>query len=649
MKYLIATGAALLGLTLCPLILAQATLPTVTAVKLDSGSLFTSARITLDLKGTTRPDFTMTRQGSTTFIDLKEAVLGRKAPEVLTNPGAGLTRFEVRQFDERTVRVILSGQSNPPEVTVDTATPARIVFILGGGPGAGITSNKITNTLAGDLRTPDRPEPSQNRQFSARAVAPPTGDVAIAALSVDPPVRLGSTDPITLVLRDAPAREVLTLMARRAGLNVIFGDDVGGKTVSVDLQGESLEQAFNLILRLTGLKAQKVDRTMVIGASLPQDLLQNAVRTYRLNQANVAQVLPQIQGLMTQLQETIYVVPDLRTNSLTMVGSPRALKVASAQIAQLDVRKRQVLISLKLVDVDLLDTRNLGIGFGYQLGKFAFGSLDTQNVGTPTTFITFPATTVGTTSTGGTTVSSSPINGQTTFTGGVPTVTRLNIGTPVGPGVVNNFIGTFDSTASDAVSALQTRIQASVTAGNSKILADPKLVLESGIGVTEATNGRVDISDDVIVGTQITVDPATGLTTTTVQKDRAGVVLDVQLFNIDDNGYVNLGLRPTVSSIISTQRDASNNLITLLSRRNVDIRRLRLRDGQTLVLAGLIQDQDFTSVNKVPILGDLPILGSLFRFESVQNRRRELALMVTPYVLKDPVETGTPPSSIRPN
>jgi len=559
----------------------------------------------LDLKGTTRPEFTMTRQGTTTFIDLKEAVLARKAPDVLTNPGAGLTRFEVRQFDERTVRVILIGQSNPPEVTVDTATPARIVFILGGGPGAGVSSNKITDTLAGDLRTPDRPEPSQNRQFSARAVAPPTGDVAIAALSVDPPVRLGSTDPITLVLRDAPAREVLTLMARRAGLNVIFGDDVGGKTVSVDLQGESLEQAFNLILRLTGLKAQKVDRTMVIGANLPQDLLQNAVRTYRLNQANVAQVLPQIQGLMTQLQETIYVVPDLRTNSLTMVGSPRALKVASAQIAQLDVRKRQVLISLKLVDVDLLDTRNLGIGFGYQLGKFAFGSLDTQNVGAPTTFITFPSAS-GTANTGGTTISNNPVgaSNQTTFTGGVPTVTRLNVGTPVGPAVNSNFIGTFDSTASNAVSELQARIQASVTAGNSKILADPKLVLESGIGVTEATNGRVDISDDVIVGTQITVDPATGLTTTTVQKDRAGVVLDVQLFNIDDNGYVNIALRPTVSSIISTQRDASNNLITLLSRRNVDIRRLRLRDGQTLVLAGLIQDQDFTSVNKVPILGD---------------------------------------------
>ncbi|WP_287129541.1 secretin N-terminal domain-containing protein [Candidatus Cyanaurora vandensis] len=640
--------ACTVGLTLLiPVTIAQ-TFPNVTAVKLEGGSFFSPTKVILELKGTTRPELTMSRQGSTTFVDLKEAVLALKAPEVINNPGGGVTRLEVRQLDERTVRIILTGQGNPPEVKVDVATPSRVSLILGGGPGTGVVTNKATETLAGDLRTPDRPEPSQNRQFSARAIAPPTGDVAIASLNVEPLVRLGTNDPITLVLKDAPAREVLTLMARRAGLNAIFAEDVAGKTVSVDVQSESLEQTFNLILRLTGLKAQKIDRTLVVGATLPQDLVQSSIRTYRLNQANVAQVLPQLQQLTAQLQETIVPIVDPRTNSLTIVGSPRALKVASALIAQLDVRKRQVMIALKLVDVDLLDTKNLGIGFGYQLGKFSIGSLETGNVGTPATFITFPSTSTAAGSTTGTTVSSTPINGETTFPGGVPTVTRLNIGTPIGPAVSDNFISSFDSTVSDLTSQLQARIQASVQAGNSKILADPKLVLESGVGVTDATNGRIDISDDVIVGTQITVDPATGLTSTTVQKDRAGVILDVQLFNIDDNGYVNLGIRPSVSSIISTQRDANNNLITLLSRRNIDIRRLRLRDGQTLVLAGLIQDQDITAVNKVPILGDIPILGVLFRFERVQNRRRELALMVTPYVLKDPVETGTPPTSIQP-
>ncbi|WP_218082664.1 secretin N-terminal domain-containing protein [Anthocerotibacter panamensis] len=619
------------------------TLPDVTGFRVEDNA----SKLVLDLKGTTRPEIQTTQEGNTTFITLQEALLSVKDANngvyVLSNLPRGISRAEARQVDLRTVRIALTGTgSTPPSVAVDVATPLKVSLVIGGGLTAGIISNKVTETQVGDLKSPDHPEPSQNRQFSARAVAPPVGDVAIATLNVDPPVRLGRNDPITLVLKDAPVREVLTLMARRAGLNAIFSSDVTGKQVSVDVQGESLEQTFNLILRLAGLKAQKVDRTVVVGQTLPQDILQTQVRTFRLNQANVAQVVPQIQSLAAQLQENIFTSTDARTNSVTLVGSARALKVASAQIAQLDVRKRQVLISLKLVDIDLLDTENLGVGFGYQLGKFTFGSLDVGNVGTPTNFITFPSTTGAT----GTT-----INSQTgaTFAGGAPTITRLNLGTPIGPlGVNNNFVSTFDSTVSDLISQLQLRLQASIVSGNSKILADPKIVVESGNGVSEANTGRVDVSDDVIVGTQITVDPATGLTTTTVQKDRAGVIMDVSVFNIDDNGYVNLGLRPQISSIISTQRDASNNLITLLSRRNIDIRRLRLRDGQTLVLAGLVQDQDLATVNKVPILGDLPILGSLFRFESVQNRKRELALMVTPYILKDPVESGVPPSSIKP-
>ncbi len=514
---------------------------------------------------------------------------------------------------------------------------------------ASVSLQAQTATVSQELHTPDLVlAPVFAPQFGARAIAPPTGDLAISTLNLAPLLKLDNHEPVTLTLKDAPVREVLTLLARRAGLNIIFSGNVTGKTISLDVQADPLEQTFNLILRLAGLKAQRTAKTLLIGTESTNEVM--TVRTFRLNQANVVQVLPQIQGLLTQLQEPVYGSTDTRTNALTLVGSPRALTIAAAHIAQLDVRQRQVLVSLKLVDVDLLDTQNLGVGFAAQLGQFAFGSLDTGRVGTPTTFVTFPNTTLSSTGTvavtGTTYVAPLPnsllTQGQV-ITGGVPAVTSVNTNPIIGPiGVLNNFISTFDSGLQGIASQIQTRLQASIQAGNSKLLADPKIVLQSGDGVSESSGAQIDMSDDVIVGTQIRVDPATGLTTTTIQKDKAGVILDVAVFNIDDNGYVSLALKPSVTSIVSTQRDAANNLVTLLSRRNIEVKRLRLRDGQTLVMAGLVQDQALTSSNKVPFLGDLPLLGILFRSESVINRKRELALLVTPYILKDPVSPAEP-------
>ncbi|MBC7880235.1 MAG: hypothetical protein H7Y37_02795, partial [Anaerolineae bacterium] len=318
----------------------------------------------------------------------------------------------------------------------------------------------------------------------------------------------------------------------------------------------------------------------------------------------------------------LFVSIDARTNSLTVIGTPRALQITQAEIAQLDVRQRQVMIDVKLVDINLNNVTDLGFRFGGSSGNFALGSLSNGGFsGTPGT--------------------PSPIIGPTTQ------------GTITGTGSSPN--GTFVfSTLNSLISAIAFRIDAAIQEGSAKVLAAPKIVLQSGESFTKPTNAKLDITDDVIVGTTINVDPATGLTTSTVKIDKVGVILDISVFNIDDNGYVNVLLKPQVSSINDQTRDANGNLVTLLTRRNLDIQRLRLRDGQTFVLGGVIREVDRNLVQKIPILGDLPILGSLFRTTSSQNERREVALMVTPHILKDPGEeiptaTGGTPVSAEPS
>jgi type IV pilus assembly protein PilQ len=74
---------------------------------------------------------------------------------------------------------------------------------------------------------------------------------------------------------------------------------------------------------------------------------------------------------------------------------------------------------------------------------------------------------------------------------------------------------------------------------------------------------------------------------------------------------------------------------TLLSQRRLETGKIRLRDGQTLVLSGIIRDTDTRTVNKVPILGDIPLLGRLFRRETGSKERTELVVIVTPQVMDD--------------
>jgi type IV pilus assembly protein PilQ len=108
----------------------------------------------------------------------------------------------------------------------------------------------------------------------------------------------------------------------------------------------------------------------------------------------------------------------------------------------------------------------------------------------------------------------------------------------------------------------------------------------------------------------------------------------VKVERIDDNGFVSLSVAPTVSSLAGTTSSPDGD-ITLLASRSLASGQLRLRDGQTLILSGIIQDSDRTTVSKLPILGDIPLLGSLFRKSNRTNERREVIVLLTPQIMDD--------------
>jgi type IV pilus assembly protein PilQ len=114
-------------------------------------------------------------------------------------------------------------------------------------------------------------------------------------------------------------------------------------------------------------------------------------------------------------------------------------------------------------------------------------------------------------------------------------------------------------------------------------------------------------------------------------------VLGARIEKIDDNGFVTFALSPSVSAITGQEQapEGCGSNLNILSVRRLDTGAVRVRDGQTLILTGVISDFDRSVVSKWPILGDIPLIGQFFRSTANQKEKRELVIMVTPRVIND--------------
>jgi type IV pilus assembly protein PilQ len=200
-------------------------------------------------------------------------------------------------------------------------------------------------------------------------------------------------------------------------------------------------------------------------------------------------------------------------------------------------------------------------------------------------------------------------------------------------------------------------LQAQIISSNTKILASPTLILQEGDGPnggdpTLRGTDRLRISSDgkvgreraneayVRVGTQL-------VTSYNVKQDingnnfcepvfgNAGLTFGARVEKVDDNGFVSFSLSPEISAAVGTQEVGNCGLINLINDRLLDTGRVRVRDGQTLILTGVISSRDQQVVSKWPILGDMPLIGQFFRRTNGDRTKNELVIMVTPRIIDD--------------
>jgi type IV pilus assembly protein PilQ len=161
--------------------------------------------------------------------------------------------------------------------------------------------------------------------------------------------------------------------------------------------------------------------------------------------------------------------------------------------------------------------------------------------------------------------------------------------------------------------------------------------IDSPIGRRRANEGVVRVGTNVPTKVKTTESGNSNSTSCTIEElTTAGLVLGARVEKIDDNGFVTFALSPSVSAVVD-QLPAGTGCppISILAVRRLDTGALRVRDGQTLILTGVISETDRQVVSKWPILGDIPLIGQFFRSTSGRKEKRELVIMVTPRIVND--------------
>ena len=138
---------------------------------------------------------------------------------------------------------------------------------------------------------------------------------------------------------------------------------------------------------------------------------------------------------------------------------------------------------------------------------------------------------------------------------------------------------------------------------------------------------------------------STGTGSSQVQKDYDiqsdnGIKVTITPF-ISPDGYVTMDINPDYSTIagqlytggeVEGERDLA---ATLLQRRNLTLKGIRIKDGETLIIGGMIQETETKNVSKIPFLGDLPFIGMIFRSTGTQRSKEEMVIMLTPQIIVD--------------
>ena len=487
--------------------------------------------------------------------------------------------------------------------------------------------------------------------------------------------------PVTMAFRDEPFDRALNSVLLSSGLQARLDGRtlLVGTTVSAKSFGPQMSKVF----RLNQVNVQSAAEYLAsLGASM------TAVKTVKITvgdsgSGGVTEINARTSQTSSEIRETetygsstgpllgLTGVTDSRLDTVTLVGDPALIQVAQAYLRQLDLRKRQVAVRVQILNVDLTNDKTIDSSFSARMngtflvsdsgkahmnfGRYkplkssSAGALQDGDYRQPGAYasdipqvqqqqvIDPPFVEAKDVS-----VSINPETGEL-----VQTLTpRLDDqGMPIflpstDPAAAPTMKPLLDSKGRpifvpDRDPARQRQpknsffayVEAMIESSSAKTLAQPTLLVQEG------ESALVQTGESVITGRTAT-ETTNGSTQFQNTRQNAGLTVKLKINKIDDNGFVTLNLQPEISVPISAGVQEGVQIFNI-SARKLESGDVRLRDGQSLILTGVISESDRQRVQKWPLLGDLPLIGQLFRQTSSSRLKNELVVIVTPTVLLD--------------
>ena len=454
-----------------------------------------------------------------------------------------------------------------------------------------LVAGRVNGLLAASLclaaltGTPAFAQPPVDLPIGQEGAGADTKAVSDRTVGGDRPKLINNPTLLTLNMANVDVRMLLDLMGKKGGMNLLIDDSVQGKT-SISLKAVPLDEALNLVLKMQDLEAKRVGTTLLIATRevfAKKRFTGFQTVLLRIDNSKVADIEPKIkQALLDDANDkNVKILSDERTNSLLITAPEDIIDKAKALIQALDIPTPQVLIEVKMIEVSSRGQEQLGLHYGFGGAKFGV-SFDNSN---PDTTAGGPGNQAGNPATG---------------TGG----------TSMAFSSLGSFTANFNA-----------RLDAAIQQNNATVLANPKVAAQDNKKANIAI-----VNKHPVIKTSL---DSVGRAFSEVGFTDIGQTLDITP-RIDTKGFVTLEMKPTISAR-SGDVIVNGNPVPIVDSRTVDTT-MRVKDGESIVIGGLKRTDVTKSVVKVPLLGDIPILGRLFQTTTDSKSDSEIIIVVTPKI-----------------
>ncbi|HEX7190627.1 MAG TPA: secretin N-terminal domain-containing protein [Thermoanaerobaculia bacterium] len=420
---------------------------------------------------------------------------------------------------------------------------------------------------------------------------------------VQPPqLNPASNEPISLNFsHETPVKDIYRALGNAFGINILFDQAVKDDRISIELKDVTAQQALERVMQAANHFYKVLDEhTIIVVPDNPQarrDYEDLVIQTFYLSNGDAEQVTNVVRTMI----EARNVFPLKALNAITIRDTADKVRIAQKIIEANDKAKAEVVVDVELLQMDLTKTRDIGFALA---GVSGSGIVTTVNgvdaAGKPTT---------------------------STITGGTSNVTAT----------LDELRNLTSKSFSFAIPQPTYGLLKSI--GNSELLANPELRISEGEKASLHIGQRIPVPVSTFQSTTVGSTTGGGVVApvTSYQYQDVGIKVAIEP-RVHHNNEVTLKLTVEVSNLGPNAAGTGTNGVPAqptFATRTIEST-IRLKDGETNFLAGLIQDTTQHSDTKTPFLGDIPFLGRFFTESNTAKQRTDLVLTMTPHIVRMP-------------